>query len=107
MIARTALAQDDITGDGTTSIVLFIGDLMKQAERHIYEGIHPRTLIEGWDESKKCSLELLDTFKTCVCVHDRELLKCVAQTSIRTKVTENIAEKLADAVVDAILSICK
>jgi len=29
MIARTATAQDDIVGDGTTSIVLFIGELMK------------------------------------------------------------------------------
>ena len=31
MIARAATAQDDIVGDGTTSNVLFIGELMKQA----------------------------------------------------------------------------
>ena len=29
MIARAATAQDDIVGDGTTSNVLFIGELMK------------------------------------------------------------------------------
>lgn len=33
MIARTAVAQDDVTGDGTSSIVLLIGELMKQARR--------------------------------------------------------------------------
>mgnify|MGYP003306314196 CR=1 FL=1 len=33
MIARTAVAQDDITGDGTTTTVLMIGDLLKQAEK--------------------------------------------------------------------------
>lgn len=38
MIARTAVAQDDINGDGTTSTVLFIGELMKQAERYITDG---------------------------------------------------------------------
>ena len=38
MIARTAVAQDDISGDGTTSTVLFIGELMKQSERYIDEG---------------------------------------------------------------------
>ena len=32
MIARIATAQDDITGDGTTSAVLIVGELMKQAE---------------------------------------------------------------------------
>jgi T-complex protein 1 subunit zeta len=38
MIARTAVAQDDISGDGTTSTVLLIGELMKQSERYISEG---------------------------------------------------------------------
>lgn len=33
MIARAATAQDEITGDGTTSNVLFIGELLRQAER--------------------------------------------------------------------------
>lgn len=39
MIARTAVAQDDTSGDGTTSTVLFIGELMKQSERYIDEGL--------------------------------------------------------------------
>jgi chaperonin GroEL (HSP60 family) len=39
MIARTAVAQDDTSGDGTTSTVLFIGELMKQSERCIEEGL--------------------------------------------------------------------
>jgi len=33
MIARSATAYDDILGDGTTSNVLFTGDLMRQADR--------------------------------------------------------------------------
>ncbi|EOA12114.1 hypothetical protein CARUB_v100000101mg, partial [Capsella rubella] len=37
MIARTAVAQDDISGDGTTSTVIFIGELMKQSDRCIDE----------------------------------------------------------------------
>lgn len=44
MIARTAVAQDDIAGDGTTSTVLFIGELMKQSERVIDEGLCLRSL---------------------------------------------------------------
>jgi T-complex protein 1 subunit zeta len=46
MIARAAVAQDDITGDGTTSIVLLIGELLKQSERYLQEGCHPRVLVE-------------------------------------------------------------
>ncbi|KAK9943025.1 hypothetical protein M0R45_008650 [Rubus argutus] len=53
MIARTAVAQDDISGDGTTSTVLFIGELMKQSERYIDEGMHPRVLVDGFEIAKK------------------------------------------------------
>merc|ERR1712112_742628 len=48
MVARTATAQDDITGDGTTSTVLMIGELLKQADLYISEGLHPRVVTEGF-----------------------------------------------------------
>jgi T-complex protein 1 subunit zeta len=47
MIARSATSQDEITGDGTTSVCLLVGELMKQAERYISEGVHPRVVTEG------------------------------------------------------------
>ncbi len=37
MIARASTAQDDVTGDGTTSTVLIIGELLKQAELYVSE----------------------------------------------------------------------
>ena len=62
MIARTAVAQDDITGDGTSSTVLIIGELLKQAERYLNEGLHPRVLVEGFDAAKRAALKFLDEF---------------------------------------------
>lgn len=58
MIARAATAQDDVTGDGTTSNVLLIGELLKQAERYISEGLHPRVVTEGFDIAKTESLKV-------------------------------------------------
>lgn len=58
MIARTATAQDDQTGDGTTSTVLLVGELMKQAERYTSEGVHPRVLSEGIELAQKEALEV-------------------------------------------------
>lgn len=37
MIAKASTAQNDETGDGTTSTVLLIGELLKQAELYIAE----------------------------------------------------------------------
>ena len=56
MIARTAVAQDDQVGDGTTSVVLLVGELLKQADRYISEGVHPTVIGQGFDLAKKEAL---------------------------------------------------
>lgn len=109
MIARTAVAQDDITGDGTTTTVLLIGELLKQCERYLAEGLHPRVLVEGFETAKKASLEFLEEFKTPANVafgsHDREIVRCLARTSLSTKVNEQMTEQLTDIVTDAVLCV--
>lgn len=50
LCARAAVATDDTTGDGTTSIVVLVGEMMRQAERHLSEGCHPRHLVEVREE---------------------------------------------------------
>ena len=58
MIVRAATAQDDITGDGTTSVVLLVGELLKQADRYIAEGLHPRVITDGYDIAKTETLRV-------------------------------------------------
>lgn len=107
MIARTAVAQDDVTGDGTTSTVLLIGELMKQAERYLVDGTHPRVIIEGYDVAKKSVLEFLENYKLPFDVTDHSTLSCVARTSLRTKLSEALADQLTEIVTQAILTIAK
>ncbi|KAI9591085.1 T-complex protein 1 zeta subunit [Syncephalis fuscata] len=104
MIARAATAQDDITGDGTTSVVLLVGELLKQAERYVSEGLHPRVVTEGFELAKKEATKFLDEFRIKKTI-DRELLISVARTSLGTKVYSSLADSLTEAVVDAVLCI--
>lgn len=104
------MAQDDTSGDGTTSTVLFIGELMKQSERYIDEGMHPRVLVDGFDIAKRAILEFLEKFKTPVVMGetpDKEILKMVARTTLRTKLYEALADQLTDIVVNSVLCIRK
>jgi len=59
MIARAATAQDDVCGDGTTGCVVLIGDMLKQADRYLQEGVHPRVLSEGLDLAKARAVNFL------------------------------------------------
>jgi T-complex protein 1 subunit zeta len=104
MIARAATAQDEITGDGTTSVVLMVGELLKQADRYISEGLHPRVITDGYEIAKTEALKFLDDFKLKKDV-DRELLLSVARTSLSTKLDSSLAEQLTPDIVDAVLSI--
>lgn len=85
LIARASTAQDDMTGDGTTSTVLLIGDLLKQADIYISEGLHPRVITEGFDKARAKTLEILDMVKIPIEIN-RENLVDVARTSLCTKV---------------------
>ncbi|KAF9481535.1 T-complex protein 1 zeta subunit [Pholiota conissans] len=104
MIARTAVAQDDQVGDGTTSVVLLVGELLKQADRYISEGVHPTVIGEGFDLAKKEALAFLDTFKVPMKM-DRATLINIANTSLATKINSALAKQLAADVVDAVLAI--
>eukprot|EP01006_Ploeotia_vitrea_P039292 TRINITY_DN66328_c2_g1_i1.p1 TRINITY_DN66328_c2_g1~~TRINITY_DN66328_c2_g1_i1.p1 ORF type:complete len:543 (+),score=364.92 TRINITY_DN66328_c2_g1_i1:112-1740(+) len=107
LIARTATAQDDITGDGTTSNVLFSGELMKQSSRYLADGCHPRVLVEGFEQAREETLKFLDSFRD---EHkdasaDNELLQAVVRTSLRTKVHRELADHLTPIVTDAVLAV--
>jgi len=104
MIARAATAQDDITGDGTTTSVMFIGELMKLSELYLGDGLHPRLIAEGFDLAREEVLKFLDGFKVALenPLEDRERLVCVARTSLRTKLSGEIADQMVEAVVDAV-----
>ncbi|XP_011794028.1 PREDICTED: T-complex protein 1 subunit zeta [Colobus angolensis palliatus] len=106
LIAKVATAQDDITGDGTTSNVLIIGELLKQADLYISEGLHPRIITEGFEAAKEKALQFLEEVKVSREM-DRETLIDVARTSLRTKVHAELADVLTEAVVDSILAIKK
>ncbi|GAA5957726.1 hypothetical protein JCM3765_003746 [Sporobolomyces pararoseus] len=108
LIARTAVAQDEMTGDGTTSVVLLVGELLSQSLRYTSEGVHPRVLADGLEVAKNALTSFLDDYK----VHfesglkpNHETLVNVAFTSLATKVHKTLAKSLSQSIVDAVLAI--
>lgn len=106
LIARASTAQDDVTGDGTTSTVLLIGEFLKQADSFISEGLHPRIVAEGFEHAKKIALEVLESMKIKFTDEEkRDILVKVSGTSLATKVHHSIAQNLTEICVDAVLAI--
>ena len=102
MIARAARAQDEETGDGTTSNVLFVAELMKLSERQISDGLHPRLIADGFNLARMEAMTFLESFKKPIDVDDKMKLVDVARSALRTKLPRQHADQLAAIVVEAV-----
>jgi T-complex protein 1 subunit eta len=48
LLCDTAQAQDMEVGDGTTSVILISGEILKEAKCFIEEGMNPQVIIKGF-----------------------------------------------------------
>ena len=59
------------------------------SEFMLVPGMHPRVLVDGFEIAKRATLQFIEKFKTPVVMGnepDKEILKMVARTTLRTKV---------------------
>ena len=53
--------QDAEVGDGTTSVVVFSSELIREAEKMIEMRIHPQTIVAGWRQATKVARQALES----------------------------------------------
>jgi T-complex protein 1 subunit beta len=47
-VIDTSKTQDEEVGDGTTSVAVLAGELLREAEKLLALKIHPQAVIRGW-----------------------------------------------------------
>jgi len=106
VLVNIAKTQDDEVGDGTTSVVVFAGELLREAEKLIEQKIHPQTIVKGWRiavevASKALAAVAKDNSK------DKEAFKKdltrIAGTTLSSKILNVNKKHFADLSVDAVL----
>ncbi len=105
MMIEVAKTQDDEVGDGTTTAVIFAGELLKKAEDLLDQNIHPSIIIAGYQKAMEKSLEALDKLALDVDLEDKDTLLKLATTSMRSKTVAQTREHLANIVIDAVKQI--
>jgi T-complex protein 1 subunit beta len=104
-IART---QDDEVGDGTTSVTVLAGELLREAEKLIGQRIHPMTLIDGWRRAAtiaRAALEASSLDHGADPVAFRADLMNIARTTLSSKLLTHEKDQFAKLAVDAVLRI--
>ena len=105
MIVEVAKSQDQAVGDGTTSAVVLAGELLKQAETLIDQGVHSTVITNGYrlavNEAKKYMEQ------TSMKATDDATLKKISITALSGKNTSLSNEFLSNLVVDAVNAVAE
>ncbi|MEM3713542.1 MAG: thermosome subunit beta, partial [Nitrososphaeria archaeon] len=107
MMVEISKAQDDEVGDGTTTAVVLAGELLRQAEILLDKNIHPAIINSGFKKAAAKAEETLEKISIPINIHDNEMLKKIAMTSISGKVVAMASEYLADIAVKAVKQVAE
>lgn len=105
MLVEISKAQDIEAGDGTTSVVVMAGALLKACTDLLAKGIHPTSISDGFQVAHAKAMTVIDTMAKPVDLDDRESLIQSAVTSLSSKVVSNNSKLLAPMAVDAVMKI--
>lgn len=101
-----AKSQDNEVGDGTTSVVIIAGELLKQSKSFIDEGMHSQIIIKGYREALRLCLERIREISVKIAdkseEEKRDLLEKCAMTSLNSKIISKYKKFFSKMVVDAV-----
>jgi len=101
-----SISQDNEVGDGTTSVCLLAGELMKEAKEFIEDKMAPNTIIKGYREALQIALDKIK--EMAITISDkqpeekREILKKCGATSLNSKLLANYRDFFSEMVVSAV-----
>lgn len=105
-----ARSQDAEVGDGTTSVMILAGELMKEAKQFVEDGVHPQVIIKGYRQALDLALQKLSELSVDIGNKDpkekRELLIKCAATALNSKLIGGLYRQFfAEIAVDGVLSL--
>ena len=101
VLVNMAKVQDKEVGDGTTSVAVLCGELLREAEQLLLQQrIHPQTICAGWRLATKVAKETLEGCATKEITSDD--LHKIAQTTLSSKLVNAEKEHFAKLCVSAV-----
>jgi len=106
ILVEISKAQDEEVGDGTTSVTVLAGELLREAEKLIAQKLHPQTIIEGFRLAVSAAREAL-TSSARNNIADPEKFRAdllnIARTTLSSKLLQQEKDQFAHLSVDAVL----
>ncbi|EPY26772.1 T-complex protein 1 subunit eta [Angomonas deanei] len=100
-----ARAQDHEVGDGTTSVVVLAGELLKESKQCIEDGVAPQVVIKAYRSALQIVLKTLEElsvpFSKDLSNNSEDLIRC-AETALNSKLINTERRFFAEMAVKAV-----
>jgi len=106
VLVDIARVQDDEVGDGTTSVAVLCGELLREAEQLVNQRIHPQTIVAGWRLARSAARKALEDAAIDNGDNDdkfRNDLFQIARTTLSSKLLTHEKEYFSKLAVDAVM----
>merc|ERR1712166_1363900 len=104
ILVDIAKAQDSEVGDGTTSVVVLAGELLKEAKGFLEDGLVAPQIIKGYRTAGNLVLQKLQDMAVDLtdksAGEKREMLIKCAETTLTSKLVADYKEFFAEMIVD-------
>ncbi|KAL6057917.1 T-complex protein 1 subunit beta [Balamuthia mandrillaris] len=98
--------QDAEVGDGTTSVCVLAGELLREAEKLIAQKIHPQVIIKGWRLASQAAFAALEQVAEDNKADEEKFrndLMNIARTTLSSKILRQHKDHFSKLAVDAVL----
>lgn len=104
-----ARAQDSEVGDGTTSVVVLAGEMLKEVKGFVEDGVSPQVIMKGYRKAAQLAVNKIKEIAVHVDKSDktkfRQLLMKCAATAMSSKLVHANEGFFTKMVVDAVLTL--
>ncbi|GAB4820845.1 hypothetical protein N2152v2_007891 [Parachlorella kessleri] len=105
MLVELSKSQDVVAGDGTTSVTVIAGALLKKSLELLERGVHPTIISDAFQKAAIKACEILTNAAIPVSIEDRDALIKAANTSLGSKIVSQYSSLLSPMAADCILKI--
>ncbi|QDS71357.1 T-complex protein 1 subunit eta [Venturia effusa] len=106
ILTDIARSQDAEVGDGTTSVVVIAGEILKEIRESVEQGVSSQTIIKGLRRASTMAVNKIKEIAVSTTEgNQRDTLRKLAATAMSSKLIHRNSDFFTTMVVDAVLSL--
>jgi T-complex protein 1 subunit eta len=106
VLTDIARSQDAEVGDGTTSVVVIAGEILKEIKEFVEQGVSSQTIMKGLRRASHLAVnKIMEIAVDTAEGNQRDTLQKLAATAMSSKLIHRNADFFTKMVVDAVLSL--